>query len=150
MRRFLLSIVLLAFAAIPALCQSRWEALKELRAGQKIVVVETTMQHRKGKFVSASEEALTLRVGRQQVSINRDKVARVSSQGHRVRNAVLLAVTCAVVGAAIGHTRDTSTYTGDGPGAVVGGIAGGVGGALIPTGKTYYRLEKLPPQTAGR
>jgi hypothetical protein len=150
MRRFLLLIVLLAFAAIPGFCQSRWEALKELRAGQKIVVVETTMQRREGKFVSASDETLALRVGRQEVSINRDKVAHVSSKGHRVRNAVLLAVVGLCAGAAIGHTRDTSTYTGDGPGAAVGGAVGGVAGALIPAGKTYYRLEKLPPQTAGR
>jgi hypothetical protein len=150
MRRFLLLIVFLPFAAIPGFCQSRWEALKELRAGNKIVVVETTMQRLEGKFVSASDEALMLDVDGQQVSINRDKVARVSSKGHRVRNTVLLTLAGLVVGAAIGHTQDTPTYTGDGPGALFGGVAGGVGGALIPTGKTYYRLEKPRPQTAGK
>ena len=146
MRHFLLLIVFLLSAAIPGSCQSRWEALQELSPGQKIVVVETSMKRLEGKFVSAGGEALTLNVGRQQVSVNRDQVARVSSNGHRVRNVVLLTITGVLVGAAIGHALDTSTFTGDGPGAAVGGAAGAVGGALIPAAKTYYRLEKLRPK----
>ncbi len=150
MRCLFLLIVFPLFCAIPGFCQSRWEALKELHTGQKIVVVETTMRHLEGKFVSASGEALTLDVDGQQVSINRDKVARVSSKGHRVRNTMLLTIVGLLGGAYIGHTRDTPTNTRDGIGAVIGGVAGGVGGALIPTGKTYYRLENPRPQTAGK
>ena len=146
MQNFLLLNLFLLSAAIPGLCQSRWEALRELRPGQKIVVVETSMRRLEGKFVSASDEALTLDIGRQQVSVNRDKIARVSSNGHRVRNVVLLTIAGVVVGAAIGHSQDTSTYTGDGPGAAVGGVAGAVAGAAIPAAKTYYRLEKPRPK----
>jgi hypothetical protein len=125
-----------------------WGALKELRAGLKIVVVETTRWHLEGKFVSANDEALTLNIDGQQVSISRDKVTRVSSKGHRVRNAILLSILGLGVGAAIGHSQDTPTYTGDGPGAAIGGAIGALGGALIPTGKTYYLLDRPQPGTA--
>jgi hypothetical protein len=150
MRRLVLSIMLLLFTTIPGFCQVQWEALKDLHTGKKIVVLETTMRSLEGKFVSVSDETINLDVAGQQVSIKRQNVARVSSKGHRVRNTVLLTIVGLLGGAYIGHTQDTPTNTRDGIGAVIGGVAGGVGGALIPTGKTYYRLEKPPLQPAGK
>jgi hypothetical protein len=146
--RFLAFIVFLPLAAGSGFCQSRWEALKELSPGQKIVVEQADTQRLVGKFVRASDEAIMLVAGGRQVSIERDKVTRVRSNGHRVRNAVLLGVAGVFVGAAIGHTRDTSTYTGDGPGALIGGAVAGAAGALIPSGKTYYRVDNPRPPVA--
>ena len=94
MKRAMPGLLFLFLVPVFALAQQvrdSWDNLKQLRAGQKIEVVETSMETLHGSFVSVSEEALTLRVGKSQESIERAKVVRgsVRDTSHRTRNMLL-------------------------------------------------------------
>ena len=71
--------------------QDSWDNLKQLRPGQKIEVVETSMKSLHGPFIAVSEDALTLEVGKSQESVERAKVVRVTVRdtSHRTRNMLL-------------------------------------------------------------
>ena len=81
MRRITHTLVLLLFVPVFSPAQSprnNWENLKELRPGQRIEVIDKSMKSFGGHFVSVSEEAITLKVGKTEESIERAKVVRVS------------------------------------------------------------------------
>ena len=73
-----------------------WENLQQVRVGQKIEVVDTNLKKYKGTFLSFSEEAISLRVKKEEVGVQREDVFRVSLRGRPKRS------TSALVGAAIG------------------------------------------------
>jgi hypothetical protein len=133
-----------------------WKALYSLRSGEKIELFEIGMKKHVGTFSTATDEAIQMRQGSNDVGIPRENVARVTvlDKNHRLRNAGILAVAGAGAGAGIGvATSQCSSSTGSfnlcgigrGPevalGAVVG-LAGGAGiGAAIPSHPTIYRAE---------
>jgi hypothetical protein len=127
--------------------------LQQLRVGQKIEVVDTNLKKYKGTFLSFSDEAISLRVKKQEVGVQRLNVFRVSSRSRerskRLRNTLIGlgigAAAGAVVGAAAvaGKPRQAGerrlsmvigTLIGSGVGTVVGA-------ALSPGYQTIYRAK---------
>jgi hypothetical protein len=152
MRRITHTLPLLLFVPVFSPAQSSqhdWENLKELRPGQKIEVVETDMASLHGAFVSVSDEAITLKVGKTQESVERTKVVRVSVRdtSHRTRNMLLgsgIAGGIAVAAAAVPLV--SSSNEGNSCSACVAFIAAGFGGGAalgaIPGSRTVYRIKK--------
>lgn len=149
-KRFIVSLVLLAF--LPALgfaqvAENSWDNLQQLRVGQRIRVVERNMKTRNGTFLSYSEDAISLRVGSDNIGIRRENVVRVSNreQSKRVRNAVIGAVGGAALGAVVGwsvgghsgHVGDRGKIT---AGTTIGlGVVGAAIGASVASYQTIYR-----------
>jgi hypothetical protein len=140
--------------------QNNWDNLRQLRQGQRIVVVDSSMKTLKGTFVSVSDEAISLAAGKGEESVARANVVRVSvrNPSHRRRNVLIgLAVgagTGVIVGVAspelgqgkCAHGSCVDPAVAVGLGLVAG--AAGVGiGAAIPSGTTtVYRADIKPGQ----
>lgn len=130
-----------------------WGHLRELRPGQKIEVVDKSMKSFGGHFVSVSEEAITLQIGKSQESIDRAKVARVSVRdtSHRKRNMLIGAAVGVGAGLAVAipvatlcsNEGNCSSAETAGAVVVVAGLgAAGVGLGAIPGNRTVYRAAK--------
>ncbi len=120
-----------------------WQNLRQLRAGQRIEVVQTSMAKQSGKFVSVSEGTITLLVNQTEHTIQREQVARVSSVSHRVRNGVLIGIG-GMAAAALTALAASGCWDGGCPGAVNAapalGLAGGVMiGVATGAPHVYYR-----------
>ena len=121
-----------------------------MRAGQKIEVIDTNLKSLKGTSVTVSEEAMQLRTGKGEISVERAKVLRVSDRERtrRGRNALIGAAVGA--GAGIGVLALLATRGFDSPGAVqapatiVLTSAGAGLGAAVPSYPTIYRAKKRP------
>ncbi len=149
----LLLVVTIFSVSLPAQepGEHSWENLQQVRVGQKIEVVDTNLKKLKGTFLSFSEEAVSLRVKKDEVGVQRPKVFRVSAREHskRLRNTLIGlgigAAAGAVVGAAAvagkprqGGERRLSMVIG----TLIGAGAGTVVGAAFPPGyKTIYRAK---------
>ncbi len=129
--------------------QNNWDDLKQLRAGQKIEVVDAKMKTFKGSFVSVSDEAISLQVGKREESVARADVVRVSvrDNSHRTRNMLLasgvlggIALAASIVPLAASSNEGNSCT------ACVAAIAAGFGGGAalgaIPGNRTIYRVDK--------
>ena len=132
-----------------------WENLQQLRVGQKIEVVDTNLKKYKGTFLSFSEEAISLRVKKQGVGVQREDVFRVSlrEKSKRLRNALI----GLAIGAGAGAAAAEISIRASDPGffserdfwqvpyvvLVSAGIAVGAGvGAAFPPGyQTIYRAK---------
>lgn len=133
--------------------QDSWDNLKQVRVGRKIEVVDMKLKTVQGEFVACSEEAIILRVGRDQASIPRAAVFSVKDREgpRRARNAWLGLAIGAAGGAAIGAIRG-ATYHEEGETGVFmlvwtpigAGIGAGVGAALPAGQKTIYRVRNRP------
>ena len=133
-----------------------WKALYDLRSGEKIELVETSMKKHVGMFSTVTDEAVQMREGANDIGIPKENVVRVTvlDKSHRGRNALILGAAGAGAGVGIGAAASrcsTSTTSfnlcGIGRGVAVGfgglvGLAGGAGvGAAIPSHPTIYRAE---------
>ncbi len=131
-----------------------WENLQQVRVGQKIEVVDTNLKKLKGTFLSFSEEAISLRVKKQEVGVQREDVFRVSlrEKSKRLRNALI----GLAIGAGAGVAAAEIFVRTDQPIARFRGeyrsiayvvlvpVGLGVGaavGAAIPGYQTIYRAE---------
>ena len=154
-------LVMLAFLAgisntLPAQERGTWSDLNNLKAGQKIQVVETNMKRHDGKFVAATDELLSFKEGGIDVSIKRADVARVStsSGGKRGEHALLGTLVGAGAGAGIGALSGSSHgFLGGSSrgiaalvGIVIGAPSGAAVGAALPAHNTIYRAS--PERTA--
>ncbi len=74
-----------------AAVETGWSNLQQLRVGQRIEVVDTNLKKLKGTFLSFSEEAISLRVKKQEVAVQREDVFRVSlrEKSKRLRNVLI-------------------------------------------------------------
>ncbi len=138
-----------------------WGNLQQLRVGQKIEVVDTNLKKYKGTFLSFSEEAVSLRVKKEEVGVQREDVFRVSlrKKSKRLRNTLIGLAIGAGTGAALAAAENSRTC-GDQPlvscfdldfGSItyaifvpVGGAVGaGVGAAIsfVPSYHTIYRAK---------
>ena len=139
---------------------SDWNNLQQLRVGQKIEVVDTNLKKYKGTFLSFSEEAISLRVKKQEVGVQREDVFRVSlrKKSKRLRNVLIGLAIGAGAGSALAVAENSRTC-GDQPlvscfdldfGAItyailvpVGGAVGaGIGAAFPPGYQTIYRAKR--------
>ena len=152
MRKAILVLVFLLLVPAFALAQSAkdsWDNLKQLRPGQKIEVVDTSMKSLRGPFVSVSEEAITLKVGKSQESIERAKVVRVSVRdtSHRTRNMLLGAgilggIAVAATAVPLGASSNEGNSCGACAAAIAAGFGGGAALGAIPGSRTVYRVKK--------
>ena len=155
MKRATLALVCLLW--IPFFCLARqthdsWNNLKQLQPGQKIEVVDIHMKALKGEFVSISDEAISLRYGKNEQSVARGDVVRVSTRdsSHRARNMLILAAVGAGAGLGGGLAIDEGARHVSGEGGsylytpVLAAAGAGLGAlAGLPTGwRTLYRAEK--------
>lgn len=139
-----------------------WKALYDLRAGEKVEIVETSMRKHVGTFSTVTEEVIQMREGGNDVGIHKENVARVTAldTSHRLRNALIFGTVGAGAGAGIAaaasrcsHTNTSFNLCGLGRGAAVAigavaGLAGGAGlGAAIPSHPTIYRAEPAKSNT---
>lgn len=148
--------VIMVGLSVPGLASAQaeegsWESLSQLRAGQKIEVVDMNLKSHKGSFLAVSEEVVSLRVNKNDVAIQRSEVLRVSVRGKRNRWAS--ALVGFAIGAGAGAGISTASYSGKsergfvrGVSALIGaGVGAGTGAAapFIPGGsRTVYRAQK--------
>jgi hypothetical protein len=152
MRKAILVLVFLDLVPVFALAQSAedsWDNLKQLRAGQKIEVVDSSMKTLKGAFVSISDEAISLQVGKSEQSVVRAKVVRVSvrDNSHRVRNMLLgsgilggIILTPAFI--LLVQQSNEGNSCGACAAAIAAGFGGGAALGAIPGSRTVYRAKK--------
>ena len=145
----LLFLVLGPVFGMAQLTKDSWDNLKQLRPAQKIEVMDTSMKSLRGPFVSVSEEAITLQVGKSQESIERTNVVRVSvrDNSHRSRNMLLasgilggIAVAATAVPLKAGSNEGNSCPAC--AAAIAAGFGGGAALGAIPGGRTVYRAKK--------
>lgn len=149
-----LCMVLVVVLGLPAaLCaqkqQGSWSDLRGLKVGQGIEVIESSMTHHGGEFVSVSDVVLTLQEKGSDISIKRENVVRVttSSGARRGEHAVIGLLVGAGAGAGIGAAAGSGSKTwvglSEGVGALVGiaigATSGAIVGAAIPAHTTVYR-----------
>ena len=129
--------------------QNNWENLKELHPGQKIQVVDSTLKTLNGSFVSVSDEALSLQVGKSEESVPRAKIVRVSvrDNSHRARNMLLasgvlggIAVAATAVPLIAGSNEGNSCPVC--VAVIVAGFGGGAAAGAIPGSRTVFRANK--------
>ena len=128
-----LAAALLTPAAYSAEVNRSWETLIEtLKPGRKAVVVQHSRKQAEGKVLSLTGESITVQVGRQPVTVQRDDVFRVRIADIRRRNTLIGMAVGAATGAIIwgvagrdnhrvGEYALAGSILGVGPGAAVGG-----------------------------
>jgi hypothetical protein len=160
MPRALALLFLFLFLGNPAaLCgqtqHGSWSSLNNLKAGQGIEVIETSMKRHAGNFVAVTDELLTLREKGSDVSLKREDVARVStsSGAKRGEHALIGLVIGGAIGAGIGAASGSSTgFLGGSSrgiaalvGIVIGAPSGAIVGAVVPAHTTIYRAAPVAP-----
>ena len=128
---------------------NNWDNLKELRPGQKIEVVDTSMKSLRGPFVSVSEEAITLQVGKSLHSVERAQVVRVSVRdtSHRTRNmllgsGILGGIALAATAVPLGISGNEGNSCPACAAAIAAGFGGGAALGAIPGNRIIYRVKK--------
>jgi hypothetical protein len=154
------STLLFLFLGIPAaLCaqtqHGSWSSLNNLKAGQGIEVIETSMRQHAGRFVAVTDELLTLKEKGSDVSLKREDVARVSTSSgtKRGEHALIGLVVGGAIGAGIGAASGSKTgFLGGSSrgiaalvGIVIGAPSGAIVGAVVPAHTTIYRATPVAP-----
>ena len=156
MRRAALILVLflgLAGALGAQTQQGSWSNLNRLKVGQRIEVIESSMKQHVGKFVTVTDELLTLKENGSDVSVRREDIVRVSrsSGPKRGAHALIGLVVGGGLGAGIGAASGSNTgFLGGSSrgiaalvGIVIGAPSGAIVGAVLPAHATVYRAT--PP-----
>lgn len=158
MRRAALTFVLflgLAGALGAQTQQGSWSNLSHLKAGQGIEVIESSMKQHAGKFVTVTDEVLTLKESGSDVSVKRADIVRVSTSSgpKRGEHALIGLVVGGAIGAGIGAASGSNNDFFGGSsrgitalvGIVIGAPSGAIVGAVLPAHATVYRAT---PATA--
>src|SRR6266567_4584641 len=118
--------------------QGSWSNLNRVKAGQGIEVIESSMKRHAGKFVTVTDELLTLKENGSDVPVKREDVARVSTSSgpKRGEHALIGLVVGGVVGAGIGAASGSLRGIGALVGVVIGAPSGAVVGAVLPAHTT--------------
>ena len=151
MRRPVLILVLflgLSAALRAQTQQGSWSNLNRLKAGQGIEVIESSMKRHAGKFMTVSDELLTLKENGSDVSVKRQDIGRVStsSGSKRGEHALIGLVAGGAIGAGIGAASGSNTgFLGKSSrgiaalvGIVIGAPSGALVGAVLPARTTVY------------
>lgn len=152
----LLSVLGVSTTVFAQKSKDSWSNLDRLKEGQGIQVVESNMKSHTGKFVSVSDESLSLREKGSDVSIKREDIVRVSTSSapKRAEHTVIGLVAGAAVGLGIGAAAGSAHgFLGGSSrgitslvGVVIGAPSGAVVGAIIPAHTTVYRAEPASSQ----
>jgi len=129
-----------------------WSNLNGLKTGQGIEVIESNMKSHSGRFVTVTDEVLSLEEKGSDVSIKREDIARVSTSSapKRGEHALIGLVVGGAIGAGIGAAAGSSgsktgflNFNTRGIAALVGiaifAPSGALVGATIPAHTTVYR-----------
>jgi len=158
MRTMLVSLCLLAMAcsSFAQTGNSSWANLSALQPGWRIQIVEANSKHNSGRFVSVTEDAVTLQEKSGEKTIQRRdvRVVRLMKNKHRLRNTLVGAGVGASVGAGIGVatggpcrvpsscffylTRGQQAAIFAAPGILIGAAVG----VLWPTHAIIYRTDR--------
>jgi hypothetical protein len=135
--------------------QGSWSNLNRLKAGQGIEVIESSLKRRAGKFVTVTDELLTIKENGSDVSVKREDVVRVttSSVPKRGEHALIGLVVGGAIGAGIGAASGSKTgFLGGSSrgicalvGIVIGAPSGAIVGAVLPANTTVYRATPAAP-----
>jgi hypothetical protein len=140
------SLALLAFG-LPLYAQS-WDALRGLKQGDRVKVLDNAGKEHEGAFQAVSADAVSLETRTGEVAIEKAKVRRVQVRAgrRRVRNLIIGAAIGVAVGVAVdstlgayfrnetGETSGARAITYIAPIAIFGGVA-----AALPAYATIYR-----------
>jgi hypothetical protein len=158
MKRVSVTLLLLLLVPGVGLAQSpqdNWDNLKQLRQGQRIEIVDSSMKTLKGTFVSVSDEAISLAAGKGEEPVARANVVRVSIRdtSHRTRNMAMgagilggIALVAGVVG--LKETSNEGNSCGACVAAIAAGFGGGVALGAIPGSRTVYRAKEIKDKGA--
>lgn len=95
MRRTLVLMVIMAVLGPSGLAQQTedpWNAVKALRKGQKVRIVEAGFQNTQGKFLAADDATIKYEFGPREVTLDRQSVRMVSVQKVSRAKQILLGV----------------------------------------------------------
>jgi hypothetical protein len=133
-----------------------WDNLKQLRAGDKIEVIDQSLKSFRGTLVSVSDEAISLQSNKDMLTVERANVLRVSARdaSKRTRNMLLGAAIGA--GAALAITLPfelQQSNEGNSIAGVMAGVTAGAAGAGLALGATtgnrmVYRAQKIKTRCA--
>ena len=145
----LLSFVALSVAVCAQKTKGSWSNLNDLKSGQGIEVIESSLKSHHGEFVTVTDQLITVRESGTDLSIKREDVVRVSTSSapRRVRHAVIGLVIGGAVGAGIGAAAGSPHgFLGGSSrgitalvGIVIGAPSGALVGAVVPAHTTVYR-----------
>lgn len=150
MRKLPVLLLLLLATASPALTQSsdNWQSLQQIRPGHLVEVVDMQLAKTWGEFISVTDEAITLRSGRDEKTIRRDDVLRVSSRekSKRLRNTLIGLAIGGAAGLAVGAAMDQGYGEGEHIAKTILtpiGLGAGAGvGSAFPSRETLYRAAQ--------
>jgi hypothetical protein len=156
--RFLSILLFSGLCVVPALGgagltkgTANWDKVKQLSAGQEILVVQKDAKSFQGKLASAGDDAIVMRLPAGEQTLTKGSILRISSRGasHRWRNVALGAGVGFGGGAGFGAAAGNPHAIGGGRGATaavgaaIGLAAGAALGAALPTGGWHevYRAQ---------
>jgi hypothetical protein len=142
------TLILLLLPALHLYAQQSWDALRQLKPGVRVRVLEIVGTEHKGAFGGVSADAITLQTGTGEAMVERSLVRRVQipSGARRVRNVVIGAAIGVAVGVTVdqtlgsyfrnesGETAGARAVTYIAPTGLFGGIAAAMG-----SWQTVYR-----------
>ena len=134
-------LLLLLLSALQLYAQQSWDALRQLKPGLRVRVLEIAGTEHKGTFGGVSAGAITLQTDKGEAIVERTFVRRVEvpSGARRTRNVVIGAAIGIAVGAAVdqtlgayfrnesGETAGARAVTYIAPTGLFGGIAAAMG-----------------------
>ena len=145
----LLALFLFSAALVAQTPHGSWSDLNGLKAGRGIEVIESSRKSHTGKFVTVTDEFLSLKEHGTDVTIKREDIVRVSTSSapKRGAHAVIGFVIGGVVGAGVGALFGSSHgFLGGSSrgiaalvGLVIGAPSGAAVGALVPGHTTIYQ-----------
>ena len=147
--RTLLFLLLLPASLHAQKPQDSWSNLNRLKAGQGIEVIESNMKSHSGRFVTVTDELLSLQEKGSDVSIKREDIVRVSTSSapKRGEHALIGLAVGGAIGFGIGYAAGSNHgFLGGSDrgiaglvGIVIGAPSGALVGAVIPASTTVYR-----------
>jgi hypothetical protein len=155
----LIPIFLLTFPA--ALCaqsaKDSWSNLDTLKSGQGIEVIESSMKSHNGRFITFTDDVLSLQEKGSEIAIKREDIVRVStaSAPRRGEHALIGLVVGGGIGAGIGALAGSKSRGFFGPepgigalvGIVIGAPSGALVGAVVPASTVVFRA---PHKSSGK
>ena len=150
MRNIVLAIMITSLVSVPGMAEpsrNSWDNLRKLKAGQTIEVVDVKLRKLRGKFVSLTDEEVSLRVKKDIVILPKSDVTRVGLRRSRSRRAFIGMLIGLGIGGGLtpigwkaGEEAGSNALALIPVGLAVGA---GIGAALPPSYQTVYQVKQL-------
>ena len=141
MRAVIFSFLTLLLFTAGCVGQSDWAAVRELKSGTRVMIVENSGAETKGRVLRSDDISIVLDKGR---TLGRDSIARVylTKRGSMLKRALIGAAAGAGIGAAVGAVVVVATKT-DGLAAAGGFLYGIPIGAAVGAATTGRKRGRL-------